>query len=72
MANEMVAYVDQEQSKTKIPDKDRIVATVVVQPKAAALIQPTRRKEVTTGVVAGLVVFIAVIGLGSLTRRPQS
>lgn len=73
MANELVTYVNLEQTRTKIPNKDRIVATVVVQPKAAGAIEPTRRKEVTTAIVAGLVVFLAVVGLGSLTRRrPQN
>jgi hypothetical protein len=71
-ANEMVAYIDREQTKAKIPDKDRVVATVVVQPKSAGRIAPTRRKEVTTGIVAGILVFLAVAGVGSLIRRPPS
>ena len=71
-ANEMVAYIEKEQASQKIPSKDRIVATVVVQPKPAGRIQPTKRKEVTTSIVAGLIVFLAVVGLGSLTRRPRS
>jgi capsular polysaccharide biosynthesis protein len=70
-ANEMVAYVDQEQTRDKIPAKDRIAVNVVVQPRPAVRIQPTKRKEVTTGIVAGLIVLLAVVGLGSLTRRPH-
>ncbi|MFL6238324.1 MAG: hypothetical protein ACJ735_02360 [Actinomycetes bacterium] len=70
-ANEMVAYVDQEQVKANIPAANRIVASVVVEPKGAARIAPTKRKEVTTAVVAGLIVFFLVVGLSSLSHRPR-
>jgi capsular polysaccharide biosynthesis protein len=70
LANELVVVAEQQQDKAKIPDKDRVVASVVIQPRASALISPTKRKELTAGVVAGLLVFLAVLGIGSLIRRP--
>jgi capsular polysaccharide biosynthesis protein len=69
-ANEIVVAVEQQQVKDKIADKDRFLASVVIQPRASVLISPTKRKSVTSGVVAGLLVFLAVLGIGSLIRRP--
>jgi capsular polysaccharide biosynthesis protein len=69
-ANEMIVYIQQQQDKYKIPDKDRIAATIVVTPRSAAQVAPTKRKELTTGIVAGLIVFLVIYGVGSLFRRP--
>ena len=70
LANELVVVAQQQQEKAKIPDKDRIVASVVIQPRAAVHISPTKREQLTAGVVAGLLAFLAVLGIGSLIRRP--
>ncbi len=71
LANEMIAYSQQTQDKFKIPDKDRVLATIVVQPKTAKQISPTRRKALTAGLVAGIIVFLVIMGLGTLARRPR-
>ena len=68
LANELVVIAQQQQAK--IPEKDRVIATVVIQPRTSVLISPTKRKELTAGVVAGLLTFLAVLGIGSLIRRP--
>jgi capsular polysaccharide biosynthesis protein len=70
LANEMIVYIQQQQDKYKIPDKDRITATMVVTPQTASQVTPTKRKELTTGIVAGLIVFLVIYGVGSLFRRP--
>jgi capsular polysaccharide biosynthesis protein len=70
LANEVIVYIQQQQDKYKIPDADRISATMVVAPATAPQVAPTKRKEVTSGVVAGLIAFLVVYGIGSLFRRP--
>jgi capsular polysaccharide biosynthesis protein len=70
LANELVVFAEQQQTKAKIPDKDRVVLSVVVQPRSSTLISPTKRRELTAGVVAGLLAFLAALGIGSLIRRP--
>jgi capsular polysaccharide biosynthesis protein len=69
LANQVVVYVQQTQEKAKIPEKDRISATIVITPRTASQISPTTRKAITSGVVAGLLVFLVIMGLGSLVRR---
>jgi capsular polysaccharide biosynthesis protein len=70
LANEIVVYIQQQQDKYKIPDKDRVLASIVVTPTSAAQVSPTTRKAITAAVVAGLIVFLVIMGLGSLFRRP--
>jgi capsular polysaccharide biosynthesis protein len=72
LANELVVVAQQQQDKAKIPDADRVVASVVIQPKQSSLVSPTKRKELTVGVVAGLLVFLAILGIGTLIRRPTT
>jgi capsular polysaccharide biosynthesis protein len=69
LANEVLVYIQQQQEKYKIPDRDRITATIVVAANGATQTSPTKRKELTAGIVTGLIVFLVMMGLGSLFRR---
>jgi capsular polysaccharide biosynthesis protein len=70
LANEMIVYIQKEAVANKIPDKDRITAQIVVAAGAGTQTSPTRRKEVTSGIVTGLLAFLIIMGLGALLRRP--
>src|SRR3954447_17934728 len=71
LANEVVVYIQQQQDRAKVPDADRISATIVVAPNGATQTAPTSRKANTTAVVAAVLVFLLVMGLGMFLRRPS-
>jgi capsular polysaccharide biosynthesis protein len=72
LANEVVVYIQQQQDRAKVPDLDRITATIVVAPSGATQTAPTSRKAYTTAIVAAVLAFLLVIGLGLFLRRPTS
>jgi capsular polysaccharide biosynthesis protein len=72
LANEVVVYIQQQQDRAKVPDTDRITATIVVSPNGATQTAPTTRKALTSGIVVGVLIFLLVIGIGLFLRRPTS
>jgi capsular polysaccharide biosynthesis protein len=70
LANEVIVYIQKEAVANKIPDRDRLTAQIVVAANGASQTSPTRRKELTSGIVTGLIVFLIIMGLGTLFRQP--
>jgi hypothetical protein len=69
MLSELVTTVDEQQTRAKIADRDRLVASIVIQPLGAQQVAPSARLPVTTAVAVGLLVLLGVLGIGSLVRR---
>ena len=69
LANEMLVYIQQQQDKAKVPDTDRIIATIVVAPLGATQIAPSRRDKNTAAIVPAVLVFLVIMGLGLFFRR---
>src|SRR5262249_10926128 len=68
LAKQLVKYVTVTQREYNIPSQYRVIANVPVEPSFAFQVSPTSRKELTVGVIAGVLTTLLIFGLGILVR----
>lgn len=69
LAEQIVHYVDVVQHDAHVRPSDRVTAVIVAHPHVAAQIAPTDKRRISVAVLAGILVFAIVIGVGALVRR---